>query len=39
MNIMIRLTNSQFDEVDPSKSYVIAGWERLCITYPLKVKA
>lgn len=33
VNIMIHLQSSQFEQTDPQKSYILAGWQRLCLVY------
>lgn len=30
---MINIQNSQFEQVDPQKTYILAGWQRLCLVY------
>lgn len=30
---MIALQSSQFEQVDPQKTYLLAGWQRLCMLY------
>lgn len=33
VNIMIHIQESKFEQVDPQKSYILAGWQRLCLVY------
>lgn len=33
IEMMITLQSSQFEQIDPQKSYILAGWQRLCVTY------
>lgn len=33
VNIMIHIQESKFEQVDPQKSYILAGWQRLCLIY------
>ena len=33
INIMIAMQSSQFEQTDPQKSYILAGWQRLCLEY------
>lgn len=33
VNIMIHMQESKFEQVDPQKSYILAGWQRLCLIY------
>ncbi len=33
INIMIQIQESKFEQVDPQKSYILAGWQRLCLIY------
>jgi hypothetical protein len=30
---MINIQTSQFEQVDPQKTYILAGWQRLCLVY------
>ena len=30
---MIQIQSSQFEQVDPQKTYILAGWQRLCLVY------
>ena len=30
---MIQLQSSQFEQTDPQKTYILAGWQRLCLVY------
>ncbi len=33
INLLIRLQSSQFEQTDPQKTYILAGWQRLCLVY------
>jgi hypothetical protein len=33
IQLMINLQSSQFEQTDPQKSYILAGWQRLCLVY------
>ena len=33
IELMIRLQSSQFEQTDPQKTYILAGWQRLCLVY------
>jgi importin-5 len=33
IELMIRLQQSQFEQTDPQKTYILAGWQRLCLVY------
>jgi hypothetical protein len=33
VTIMIQVQQSSFEQVDPQKSYILAGWQRLCLIY------
>ena len=33
IELMIRLQNSTFEQTDPQKTYIMAGWQRLCLVY------
>lgn len=30
---MINMQQSQFEQTDPQKTYILAGWQRLCLVY------
>lgn len=30
---MIHMQKSQFEQTDPQKTYILAGWQRLCLVY------
>lgn len=30
---MIAIQSSNFEQTDPQKTYVLAGWQRLCLVY------
>lgn len=30
---MIAIQESNFEQTDPQKTYVLAGWQRLCLVY------
>ena len=30
---MIHIQESKFEQTDPQKTYVLAGWQRLCLVY------
>lgn len=33
IQLMIGLQSSQFEQTDPQKTYILAGWQRLCLVY------
>lgn len=33
IDLMIQLQGSQFEQTDPQKTYILAGWQRLCLVY------
>jgi len=33
IDLMIQLQSSQFEQTDPQKTYILAGWQRLCLVY------
>lgn len=33
IQLMINLQSSTFEQTDPQKSYILAGWQRLCLVY------
>lgn len=33
IEMMIQLQSSTFEQVDPQKTYILAGWQRLCLVY------
>ena len=33
IELMIQLQSSQFEQTDPQKTYILAGWQRLCLVY------
>lgn len=33
IELMITLQSSQFEQTDPQKTYILAGWQRLCLIY------
>ena len=33
IDMMIQLQSSQFEQTDPQKTYILAGWQRLCLVY------
>lgn len=33
IELMIALQSSQLEQTDPQKSYILAGWQRLCLVY------
>lgn len=33
ITIMIHIQESKFEQTDPQKSYLLAGWQRLCLIY------
>lgn len=33
IELLIRLQSSQFEQTDPQKTYILAGWQRLCLVY------
>ena len=33
IDMMIQLHSSQFEQTDPQKTYILAGWQRLCLVY------
>jgi hypothetical protein len=33
IQLMIKLQSSQFEQTDPQKTYILAGWQRLCLVY------
>ncbi len=33
IQLMISMQSSQFEQTDPQKSYILAGWQRLCLVY------
>lgn len=33
IQLMIALQSSQFEQTDPQKCYLLAGWQRLCLVY------
>jgi hypothetical protein len=33
IELMIQLQQSQFEQTDPQKTYILAGWQRLCLVY------
>lgn len=33
IDLLIRLQGSQFEQTDPQKTYILAGWQRLCLVY------
>lgn len=30
---MIQIQESKFEQTDPQKSYILSGWQRLCLVY------
>jgi hypothetical protein len=36
---MIHIQESKFEQVDPQKSYLLAGWQRLCLIYGQELSA
>jgi len=30
---MISIQESSFEQTDPQKSYILSGWQRLCLVY------
>lgn len=39
VNIMIHIQESKFEQTDPQKSYILAGWQRLCLVYGKELAA
>lgn len=33
ISIMIHIQESKLEQIDPQKSYILAGWQRLCEVY------
>ena len=33
IDLMINMQQSQFEQTDPQKTYILAGWQRLCLVY------
>ena len=33
IELMIVMQQSQFEQTDPQKTYILAGWQRLCLVY------
>ena len=33
IEMMTKLQNSTFEQVDPQKIYILQGWQRLCLAY------
>jgi hypothetical protein len=33
IELMIIMQQSQFEQTDPQKTYILAGWQRLCLVY------
>jgi hypothetical protein len=33
IQLMIGIQSSQFEQTDPQKCYILAGWQRLCLVY------
>jgi importin-5 len=33
IELMIHMQQSQFEQTDPQKTYILAGWQRLCLVY------
>jgi len=33
IEMLIQLQSSQFEQTDPQKTYILAGWQRLCLVY------
>ena len=33
IELMIQLQSSQFEQTDPQKTYILAGWQRMCLVY------
>lgn len=39
IELMIKLQSSQFEQTDPQKTYILAGWQRLCLVYGKELAA
>ena len=39
IEMMIQLQSSTFEQVDPQKTYILAGWQRLCLVYGKELAA
>lgn len=33
IDLMINMQQSSFEQTDPQKTYILAGWQRLCLVY------
>ena len=33
IEMLIQLQSSQFEQTDPQKTYILAGWQRLCLVF------